>query len=79
MVTLGIIGTLQMFDQVAILGDAAPLQSRVTLAYYIYENAFPGGASSRIGIASAAAMILGILTLIVVYVQRAVGIRDRVN
>lgn len=26
-VTLGIIGTLQMFDQVAILGDAAPLQA----------------------------------------------------
>lgn len=40
-VTMGVIGTLQMFDQVAILGDAAPLASRVTLAYYVYENAFP--------------------------------------
>lgn len=78
-VTLGIIGTLQMFDQVAILGAAAPLESRVTLAYYIYENAFPGGATSRIGPASAAAIILGLLTLAVVYLQRALGIRDTVK
>ena len=78
-VTLGIIGTLQMFDQVAILGDAAPLQSRVTLAFYIYANAFPEGAASRIGMSSAAAILLGVLTLIIVYLQRAVGISDKVD
>jgi multiple sugar transport system permease protein len=78
-VTLGIIGTLQMFDQVAILGDAAPLQSRVTLAFYIYANAFPEGAASRIGMSSAAAILLGVLTLIIVYLQRAFGIRDSVD
>ena len=78
-VTLGIIGTLQMFDQVAILGDAAPLQSRVTLAYYIYNNAFPEGATSRIGMSSAAAILLGALTLVIVYLQRALGISDRVD
>lgn len=78
-VTLGIIGTLQMFDQVAILGDAAPLESRVTLAYYIYSNAFPGGATPNIGAASAAAIVLGVLTLAVVYLQRALGIRDTVK
>ncbi|MCA1439948.1 sugar ABC transporter permease [Ensifer sp. IC4062] len=76
-VTMGIIGTLQMFDQVAILGDAAPLASRVTLAYYVYENAFPAGASSRIGMASAAALVLGILTIAVVYVQKSIGVRER--
>jgi len=78
-VTLGIIGTLQMFDQVAILGDAAPLQSRITLAFYIYANAFPEGAASRIGMSSAAAIILGVLTLVVVYLQRAFGVKDTVN
>jgi multiple sugar transport system permease protein len=78
-VTLGIIGTLQMFDQVAILGDAAPLQSRITLAFYIYANAFPEGAASRIGMSSAAAILLGVLTLIIVYLQRALGISDRVD
>lgn len=76
-VTLGIIGTLQMFDQVAILGDAAPLQSRVTLAFYIYANAFPEGAAPRIGVSSAAAMLLGVLTIIVVYLQRRFGISDK--
>jgi len=76
-VTLGIIGTLQMFDQVAILGDAAPLQSRVTLAFYIYANAFPEGAAPRIGVSSAAAMLLGVLTIILVYVQRRFGISDK--
>lgn len=78
-VTLGIIGTLQMFDQVAILGDAAPLQSRVTLAFYIYANAFPEGAASRIGMSSAAAILLGVLTLIIVYLQRTFGITDKVE
>lgn len=78
-VTLGIIGTLQMFDQVAILGDAAPLQSRVTLAYYIYNNAFPEGATSRIGMSSAAAILLGALTIVIVYLQRAIGISDKVD
>jgi multiple sugar transport system permease protein len=78
-VTLGIIGTLQMFDQVAILGDAAPLQSRITLAFYIYANAFPEGAASRIGMSSAAAILLGVLTLIIVYLQRALGISDKVD
>jgi len=43
-VTLGLIGTLQMFDQVAILGAAAPIESRVTLAYYNYYNTFPPAA-----------------------------------
>ena len=78
-VTMGIIGTLQMFDQVAILGDAAPLNSRVTLAFYIYENAFPSGASSRIGMASAAALFLGLMTLAVVYLQRALGVKERLD
>ncbi|WEX74367.1 sugar ABC transporter permease [Sinorhizobium numidicum] len=78
-VTMGIIGTLQMFDQVAILGDAAPLSSRITLAYYIFENAFPAGASSRIGVASAAALILGALTIAVVYVQKIIGVKERLD
>jgi multiple sugar transport system permease protein len=76
-VTLGIIGTLQMFDQVAILGDAAPLQSRVTLAFYIYANAFPEGAAPRVGVSSAAAILLGVLTIILVYIQRRFGISDK--
>lgn len=76
-VTLGLIGTLQMFDQVAILGNAAPIESRVTLGYYTYYNTFPPGGSPRIGMASAGAICLGILTLIIVFLQRRLGISDK--
>lgn len=71
-VTLGLIGTLQMFDQVAVIGDQAPLESTITLAYYVYRNMFMGGAMPRVGQAAAAAMVLAILTLVVVLIQRRV-------
>lgn len=71
-VTMGLIGTLQMFDQVAILGGQAPRQSTITLAYYIYSNIFPSSATPRVGMASAAAMFLAILTSVIVYIQRKV-------
>ncbi|HAN87202.1 MAG TPA: sugar ABC transporter permease [Firmicutes bacterium] len=69
-VTMGLIGTLQMFDQVAIIGDQAPLESVITLAYFVYHNAFPGSAVPRIGAASAAAMVLAAFTLILTWIQR---------
>ena len=69
-VTLGLIGTLQMFDQVAILGDQAPLESVITLAYFVYHWVFPGGAMPRVGLAAAGAVFLAILTLVVVLIQR---------
>ena len=74
-VTLSLIGTLQLFDQVAIYGANIPLESRVTLAYYVYDAAFPSASASRIGEASAAAILLGLLTLSVVFLQRFLGIR----
>ena len=69
-VTLGLIGTLQVFDQIAILGDAAPFNSRVTLAYFVYDRMFPGGQTPEVGFASASAMFLALFTLLVVLVQR---------
>jgi len=68
--TLSLIGTLQMFDQVAIYGDAVPLQSVITLAYYVYNRMFPGGTLPQVGLASAAAMFLAILTIAAVLLQR---------
>jgi multiple sugar transport system permease protein len=76
-ITLGLIGTLQMFDQVAILGKAAPIESRVTLAYYTYYNTFPPGGSPRIGMASAGAISLAVLSMILVYLQRRLGVSDK--
>lgn len=76
-ITISLIGTLQMFDQVKVIGDAAPLDSIITLSYYIYNYAFRGG-SSLAGMASAAAMILAVLTLLVVLIQRQF-FRDEVS
>ncbi|CAN5770888.1 sugar ABC transporter permease [soil metagenome] len=69
-VTLGLIGTLQMFDQVAIFGDAVPLRSVITLAYFVYDRMFPGAQLPEVGFASAAAMFLAALTLVIVLLQR---------
>ena len=69
-VTLGLIGTLQMFDQVAIFGDAVPLRSVITLAYFVYDRMFPGAQLPEVGFASAAAMFLAALTLLIVLLQR---------
>jgi multiple sugar transport system permease protein len=68
--TLSLIGTLQMFDQVAIYGDAVPLQSVITLAYYVYNRMFPGGTLPQVGMASAAAMFLAAITIAAVILQR---------
>ncbi|MBC7004823.1 sugar ABC transporter permease [Photobacterium sp. BZF1] len=78
-ITFGIIGTLQMFDQVALLGAAAPLESRITLAYYVYHNAFPPGGTPQIGMASAASLVLAFITLVVVYIQKIFGVKEKAD
>jgi len=80
-VVLGLIGTLQMFDQVKIIGSQAPLESTITLAYYVYHSAFPGASAPKVGMASAAAIILAALTLTIVLIQKIFsgegrGLRD---
>ncbi|ULH14331.1 sugar ABC transporter permease [Deinococcus sp. KNUC1210] len=68
-ITVGLIGTLQMFDQVAVIGNAAPTDTLITLAYYVYANTFKSGVAP-VYMASAAAIILAIITLLLVTVQR---------
>jgi len=78
-ITLGLIGTLQLFDQVLFVGGSggAPLEATITLAYYVYGNVFPSGAAPRVGLASAAALFLAGLTLLVVLLQRRFGVSER--
>ncbi len=68
-ITVGLIGTLQMFDQVAIIGSAAPQSTIITLAYYVYRNTFQNGVAP-VNLASAAAIILALITLVLVFIQR---------
>ncbi len=81
-ITLSLIGTLQMFDQVALMGDAAPLDSIIVLAYYVlayyvYNNVFSG--EGKVGLASAAALVLAGLTFAIVLLQRALGISEKAH
>ncbi len=76
-VTLGLIGTLQVFDQIAITAGVAPLNSVITLAYYVYWNFFGSGTLPKVGLASAAALFLALLTLVVVLLQRRFGISEK--
>jgi multiple sugar transport system permease protein len=66
-----------MFDQVALMGDAAPLDSIIVLAYYVYNNVFSG--EGQVGLASAAALILAGLTFAIVLLQRALGISEKAH
>jgi multiple sugar transport system permease protein len=75
-ITTSLIGTLQVFDQIALFEGTAPLESTVTLAYYVYYNVFQSSGQSKIGLASASAMILAGLTLLVVVIQRRFFVSD---
>lgn len=68
-ITVGLIGTMQMFDQVAVIGSAAPGDTLITLAYYVYSNTFKAGAAP-VNMASAGAIILALIILVMVAAQR---------
>ncbi|KEF34177.1 MULTISPECIES: carbohydrate ABC transporter permease [Deinococcus] len=68
-ITVGLIGTMQMFDQVAVIGSAAPRDTLITLAYYVYANTFRAGAAP-VNMAAAGAIILALIILAMVFVQR---------
>ena len=74
-ITSGLIGTLQMFDQVALFDGTAPQESIITLAYYVYNRVLGTGAS-LVGQASAAALVLALLTILVVQLQRRFFVSD---
>ena len=77
-VTVGLIGTMQMFDQVAVIGSAAPQDTLITLAYYVYTNTFKNGAAP-VNMASAAAIILALIILSMVFIQRKFFVAPEAN
>ena len=63
----GIIGGLQMFGSVYVMTPGGGLnRSAYTIVYYIWDK---GMADQRMGVACAAAWILGILTIIITMIQ----------
>jgi multiple sugar transport system permease protein len=68
-VTVGIIGCFQVFDQIFIMTAGGPLDSTTTITYLIYKWAFRD-TSIKMGQASALAIILTLIILVVTVVQR---------
>lgn len=68
-VTMGVIGCFQVFDQIYVMTAGGPLGATTTIAYLIYKWAF-GSTNIRMGRASAVAFILALMILVVVLIQR---------
>ncbi len=70
-VTVGIIGCFQVFDQIYVMTAGGPLDSTTTITYLIYKWAFRD-TSIKMGQASALAIILTLIILAVTVLQRRV-------
>jgi multiple sugar transport system permease protein len=66
--TLGFIGTFQVFDQIFVMTPGgSPAKTTLTLGYLIYQNAFQ---NFRMGYASAMAVVLFAIILVIYFIQR---------
>jgi multiple sugar transport system permease protein len=68
-VTLGFIGSFQVFDQIYVMSSGGPVNATTTLSYFIYLGAFK---YFRFGYAAAAAVLLFALILLVTRAQQRV-------
>lgn len=59
-VTLGLIGCFQVFDQIYVMSSGGPVNATTTMSYFIYQNAFK---YFRLGYACSAAMVLFMIIL----------------
>jgi len=70
-VTVGIIGCFQVFDQIYVMTSGGPLDSTTTVAYVIYKWAFRD-TTVKMGQAAVAAIILTLIIMAVTFLQRRV-------
>jgi multiple sugar transport system permease protein len=73
-VTLGLIGCFQVFDQVYIIGGG---DATLTVAVLVHRNAF--GSGSNMGLATATAMILFVIIFVFTVLQRRFFGGERAN
>ncbi len=68
-IVVGMIGTLQMFDQAYIIsgGEGGPLGSTTTIVLYLYNKAF---GENRLGYGSAVAVVLFIMIFTLTLIQK---------
>lgn len=68
-VTLGLIGTFQVFDQIAVMTNGGPAKTTLTIAYIVYSNGFN---NSQMGLAAATALILFAIIFSFTLIQRRI-------
>ena len=70
-ITIGLIGTLQMFDQAYVIsgGKGDPAGTTLTVALVVYRNAF---GSSQAGLGAATAFVLFLIIMLFTLVQRRI-------
>ncbi len=69
--TVGVIGSFQVFDQIYVMTAGGPLDSTTTVAYLIYKWAFRD-TTIKMGQAAAVAIVLTLIILTVTLIQRRV-------
>jgi multiple sugar transport system permease protein len=67
--TLGFIGTFQVFDQIYVMTDGGPAKSTITLGYLVYQEGFGNFA---MGYAAAIAVVLFAMIMSIYLAQRRV-------
>ena len=67
-ITIGLIGTFQVFDQIWVMSNGGPAKTTTTIAYLIYLEAFSQGRG--FGYGSAIAIVLFLIILVVYFIQR---------
>jgi multiple sugar transport system permease protein len=68
-VTLGLIGTFQVFDQIFVISSGGPAKTTLTIAYLVYNNGFK---NSAMGLAAATAILLFIIIFVFSIIQRRI-------
>lgn len=74
-VTVGLIGTFQVFDQIWVMSEGGPAKKTTTIAYLVYVEGFRQGRG--FGYASAISVILFLIILALYFVQRRLTAQDR--
>jgi multiple sugar transport system permease protein len=74
-VTLGLIGTYQVFDQIYVMTAGGPAKTTLTMAYVVYRNGFR---NSEMGLGLATAILLFGIIFVLTLLQRRIteGQRD---
>jgi multiple sugar transport system permease protein len=68
-VTLGLIGTFQVFDQVYVMSSGGPAKTTLTIAYMVYREGFR---NSAMGVGATVAIVLFFIIFAVTMVQRRI-------